>query len=225
MATEKNSKPQLRRISLWIFVTGIILLACMYILRSVLIAPVAIAIAEHTIAENLGLQITIGNLGGTYFSDLELQNIKTVKRLSEGPLSDVQLRRLTVAYRLTDVLKGLSVFLAGAAIELEGARLSVDLTGETDSAEEEKPPDGFRLPPNLPQVRIQDSSLEIKGSGYVTRFNGISLSAGFSQPAGTRLQLHAAHWSLNQPALMPIAAELHAELLYSPDNSWSTTRS
>jgi hypothetical protein len=48
----KNSKPQPRRIGLWIFVTGIILLTCIYILRSVLIAPFAIAFAEHTIAEN-----------------------------------------------------------------------------------------------------------------------------------------------------------------------------
>lgn len=186
MATEKNSKPQPRRIGLWIFVTGIILLACIYVLRSVLIAPLAIAFAEHTIAENLGLRISIGSLGGTYFSGLELRHIKTVKRLSDGPLTDLQLRRLTVTYRLVDVLKGLPVFLAGAAIELEGARLSVNLTGETDSAGEEKPPEGFRLPPNLPQIRIQDSSIEIKGTGYETRLKDISLSAGFSQP-GARL--------------------------------------
>lgn len=170
MATEKNSKPQPRRIGLWIFVTGIVLLTCIYFLRSVLIAPLAIAFAEHTIAENLGLQISIGNLGGTYLSDLELRNIKTVKRLSDGPLTDLQFRRLTVTYRLVDVLKGLPLFLAGAAIELEGARLSVDLTGDTDSAEEEKMPGGLWLPPNLPQIRIQDCSLEIKGTDYETRW-------------------------------------------------------
>jgi len=41
------------------------------------------------------------------------------------------------------VFGGLSAFISGAAIDLEGARLSVDLTAETDAAEEEKPVNDF----------------------------------------------------------------------------------
>ena len=197
---------------------GIILLTCIYILRSVLIAPFAIAFAERTIAENLGLQITIGNLGGTYFSDLELRNITTVRRVSEGPLTDLRIRRLAVTYRPLDVFGGLSAIISGAAIDLEGARLSVDLTAETDAAEEEKPADDFWLPPNLPQIRIQDSTLAIKGPTYETSLTDFSLSAVATQPSATRLQLRASRWSLNHPALKPITAGLHTELLYTPES-------
>ena len=121
MANEQNSKPQPRRTGLWVAVTGIILLTCIYLLRSVLIAPLAITFAERAIAENLGLQISIGNLGGSYISDLELRNITTVKRLADGPLTDLRIRRLAVTYRPLEGLKGLSAFLAGAAIDMEGA--------------------------------------------------------------------------------------------------------
>jgi hypothetical protein len=218
MAVEKKSISPLKRTGLWVVVTCIILLMCTYLLRSVLIAPLAIAFAEHTIAENLGLQISIGNLRGTYFSDLELGNITTVKRLSEGPLTDLQLRRLAVSYRLLDVFNGLPAFLAGAGIELEGAHLSVNLKGKTVAAEEERQTIGFHLPSNLPQVRIQDSSLEIKASGYETRLTGISLSADFLQSAETRIQLDATHCFLNHPVLRPINAGLHADLRYSQEN-------
>ncbi|MBW2440278.1 MAG: translocation/assembly module TamB domain-containing protein [Deltaproteobacteria bacterium] len=217
MATEQNSKPQPRRTGLWVAVTGIILLTCIYLLRSVLIAPLAITFAERAIAENLGLQISIGNLGGTYISGLELRNITTVKRLANGPLTDLRIRRLAVTYRPLEGLKGLSAFLAGAAIDLEGARLSVDLTMETGAAEEEST-GGFWLPPDLPRVRIQDSSLEVKGPAYETRLNDFSLSADATRPAGTRLQLRASRWSLNHPAMRPVSAGLQAELLYTRES-------
>ncbi len=217
MVTEKDSKQRPRRIGLWIAVTTFILLACIYMLRSVLIAPLAIAFVERSIAENLGLQISIGDLKGTYFFDLELRNITTVRRVSKGPLTDMHIRRLAVTYRPLDGLRGLSAFMSGAVIDLEGARLSVDLTVETDAAQEEST-DGFWLPPNLPQVRIQDCALAIKGAGYETRLTDLSLSAASAQPAGNRIQLRASEWSLNHPVLRPVTAELQAELLYTRES-------
>ncbi len=218
MATEKKSIPKPRRTGLWLLVIGIILLTGIYALRAVLIAPVAIAFAKHTIAENLGLQIFIGNLAGTYFSDLELSNVTTVKRLTDGPLTDLQLRRLKVSYRLLDILKGFPALLAGASIDLEGLRLSVHLTGETDSNGDGKLLEGILLPPGLPQVRIQDSFLEIKGSDYETRFEGIFLSTALSRQEGSRLKLRVAQWSVHHPALREVAGELQADLFYSRES-------
>ena len=214
MASEKDSKQRPRRIGLWVTVTIFILLACIYLLRSVLIAPLAIAFVEHTIAQNLGLQVSIGSLGGTYISDLELRDMTTVKRLSDGPLTDLRVRRLAVTYRLLDGFRGLSAMIAGAAIDLEGARLSVDLTVETGGAEEEST-GGLWLPPSLPRVRVQNSFFEAKGPAYETRLEDFSLSAAPTQPAGTGLHLRASRWSLNHPAVRPVAAELQAELLYT----------
>lgn len=218
MATEKKTIPRPRRTGLWLLVVGLIMLTGIYALRAVLIAPIAIAFAERLVADNLGLQIAIGNLAGTYISDLELRNITTVKRLADGPLTDFQLGRLTLRYRLLDMVKGLPAFVAGAAVDMEGARLTVLLNGTAGPGGEEKLLAGIRLPPRLPQVRIQDSSLDIKGTDYETRFEDISLSVASSQPEGSRLKLRVAQWSVNHPALREVAVALEADLSYSRES-------
>jgi autotransporter translocation and assembly factor TamB len=218
MATEKKSISKIRRISLWLPVTLIILLAGIYALRSVIIAPYAIGVLERMVASNLGLQISIGHLGGSYVSDLEVKNITTVKRLVDGPLTDVQLRRLKLNYRLWDLFKGLPSLLAGTVIELEGAGLSIQLTGETDASEDPDAGTGFLLPHGLPQIRIHDSFIELKGAEYETRFKGISLVTGSAPAGSSRLQLQVAQWSLKHPALRDIAVALEADLFYSNEN-------
>ena len=57
--------------------------AGIYALRSVLIAPYAIAFIERTLAAELGLQISIGQLAGTYFSNLEINNGDEIKKVEE----------------------------------------------------------------------------------------------------------------------------------------------
>jgi autotransporter translocation and assembly factor TamB len=219
MATAKKSiAKKSRRIVRWLLVAVVVLLAGIYALRSVIIAPYAIAFLERTVAADLGLQISIGHLGGTYFSSLEVKNVKTVKRLDDGPLTDVQLRRLKLTYRLWDILNGLPAFLTGAVVELEGARLSIQLTGATPAGGEPGAGKGFQLPPDLPQVRMHDSFIELKGAGYETRFKGISLAAASARPGAFRLQLQVAQWSLLHPALRDIAVALEADMTYSNES-------
>ena len=133
MATEEKSISKMsksRRIGLWLLVGGTILLAGIYALRGVLIVPHAIALLERSVAANLGVQISIGHLGGNLFSDIEVRNVTTVKRLSEAPLADLQVRRLKLTYRLWDFFKGWQAFLAGAAVDIEGCASTLDLTGQ-----------------------------------------------------------------------------------------------
>ena len=84
MATEKNAKSKRRRITLWVLITALILLAGIYGLRSVLIAPHLIAFLERTIEANLGLKISIGEIGGSYFSDLEVKSVTTIRRPTDA---------------------------------------------------------------------------------------------------------------------------------------------
>jgi hypothetical protein len=219
MATEKKSIPKPRRIGRWLLVGVIILLAGIYALRGVLIAPPAIAFLERTVAAHLGLQISIGHLGGTFFSDIVVQDVTTVKRLTEDPLADLQVRRLKLTYRLWDFLKGWQAFLAGASIGMEGARLTIDLAGETTSGEDNDVLKMIFLPPRLPRVNIQDSDLQIKGSGFETRFRGISLAAhAADQKGASRLRLQVTQWSLNHPDLQEIDLPLEADLSYSQES-------
>ena len=218
MPTEEKSIPKPRRIGRWLLVGGIVLLVAIYALRGVLIAPPAIAFLERTAAANLGLQISIGYLGGSFFSDIELKNITTVKRLSHEPLADLQVHRLKLTYRLWDFLKGWQPFLAGAAIDIEGARLSIDLTGETTASNDNSVLKNIFLPPRLPRISVQTSAVQIKGSDYETRFRGLSLAAQAADQGSSRLRLQAAQWSLDHPALRAVAVPLAAELSYSRES-------
>lgn len=215
MATEKNTKNRPRKIALWFLVFIFILPAGIYALRGVLIAPYAIAFLERTVAANLGLQISIGQLGGSYFSNLEIQNVTTVKRPAGGLLTDVQLGRLKLTYRLWDFLGGLPAFLAGSAVELNGARLSIQLTGETPAGQVPDAGPGFLPPPGLPQIRIHDSYIQVNGIGYETIFEDISLTSGSAQSGTSRLRLQVAQWSLKHPGLRDISVALQADLAYS----------
>lgn len=218
MTTEKISLNKLRRIGLWLFITAIVLLAGTYALRSVLIAPYAINFLEHTVEANLGLKIIIGELGGSYFSDIKIKNVSTVKQLTDSPLTDLRLRRLKLTYRLWDFFGGLPSFLAGISIDMEGAQLSIDLTRETGSEDDKEAPEGVLLPSILPKIRIHSSSLQVKGKGYETRFDGISLEARSAHPGESLLQLRVAQWSLNHPDLRTIAVALETDLSYSNQN-------
>ena len=218
MASEEKPIPKPRRIGRWFLVGGIILLAGIYALRGVLITPHAIAFLERTVASNLGLQITIGDLGGTFFSDLEVTNVVTVRRLAEEPLADLQLRKLKLTYRLWDLFGGFQAFMAGTGIELEGARLSVDLTGETTAGHDQDVRESLILPAAIPRVNIQNSSVHIKTAGYETGFSGISLATDPADRGISRLHLQVAQWSLSHPALHDIAVGLDADMSYSTES-------
>ena len=116
MTTEKISTNKLPRIGLWLFITAIVLLAGTYALRSVLIAPYAITFLERTVEANLGLKISIGEIGGSYFSDIEVKNVTTVKRLNGSPLTELQFHRLKLTYHLWDLFGGLPSFLVGSPL-------------------------------------------------------------------------------------------------------------
>ena len=215
MPTAKNTNNRPAKIVLWLLILVAILLAGTYALRSVLIAPYAIAFLERTVAANLRLQISIGHLGGSYFSNLEIESVTTVRRPADGPLTDVQVRRLKLTYRLWDLLDGLPAFIAASAIELDGARLSIQLSGETQAGKAPDTGPGFLLPPGLPKIRIQNSFIRVNGIGYETFFEGISLTSVSARSGPSRLRLQVARWSLKHPVLRDITVALAAEMAYT----------
>lgn len=88
--TETKTKNKPRKIARWVLIAVFILLAGIYGLRGVLIAPHAIAFLERSLEANLGLRISIGELSGSYFSDLKVINVTTVERSSTGPLTELR---------------------------------------------------------------------------------------------------------------------------------------
>jgi len=214
MAVEKNTQNKRRKIALWLFISAIVLLAVIYGLRGVLIAPHLATFLEHSFEANLGLKISIGEISGSYFSDLEVKNVTTVERQAGSPFADFRLQRLKLNYRLWDFFRGLPSFLSGISIVMEGAQLSIDLTGETAADEETDVLQDLVSPAFMPQMRIDDSSVVVKGIGYETRFDGIFIEARHARAGKSQLQLRVAQWSLQHPDLRNIAASLEADMAY-----------
>ena len=87
----------------WIIILagiGIILLAALYLFRSVLIAPHIQRFLEKSIESQLGMEVTFGGIGGTYITDFEVTNVTTLKPAPAGILVSLELKRLRVAYNL-----------------------------------------------------------------------------------------------------------------------------
>jgi autotransporter translocation and assembly factor TamB len=215
MDTEPKPPNKPIKVIIWISLSVTILLTAIYVFRGVLIAPYAITFLERAVSTNLGLQVTIGQLHGSYFSNIRINNVKTEKRITDGPFADLEVRNVNVAYHLFDLFKGLPAFLAGISIDLDGGLLAIDLTNMTASDDEEKDWPDLQLPPRLPQVRVSNSSVQVKGVGYETQFKGISLMSRHEGLSASGIKLHVSDWYLRHPDLHDIAANLDADIIYS----------
>jgi hypothetical protein len=218
MATETNDKNKRGKIALWLLIAAIILFTGIYTLRGVLIAPQIISYLEQTIEAELGLKISIGGISGSYFSDIELKNVTTVRHLPGSPLTHLQLNRLKLTYRLWDYLGGLPSFLAGSAVAIEDAQLSFDLSGQMESGADADGLQDVRLPRVLPRVDVRNSSIQIKDQEFETRFDGLYLTARSARPGESRFQLRVAQWSLQHLALRRIGVALEADIFYAGEN-------
>jgi autotransporter translocation and assembly factor TamB len=215
IATLKSSQHKLLKWGVLLLLIGLALMTGIYAFRSVLVAPYAISFLERIVASNFGLQVSIGRLGGTYFSDLEIENVTTVKRIKDSAISFLELRRLKIAFSLSDLLKGLPAFLAGAHVDMEGAFLNIDLTRPSDSDKAHEAPTGIPLPPQLPQIGIRNSSIRIQGKNYQTEFKGILLTARNQNLSTSRIQLRVSEWSWSHPDLRDAAIDFETDLLFA----------
>ena len=215
MSTNQKFSSKSRQWVLWLVFVGLILFTGIYAFRGVLIAPYAIAFLQRTVATHLGLEIKVGQLGGSYFSDIEIRDVTTEKRISDGPVTGLELHDVNVTYHLLDLFKGLPAFLAGTSIKLNRGLLSIDLTKVTDEGAGGNNWQDLRMPPHLPLVQVSDSSIEVKGSGYETRFEGITLTTRNDMTPATRIELHISEWSLRHPDFHDITASLDAHIMYS----------
>jgi autotransporter translocation and assembly factor TamB len=199
---------------------GIILLATVYLFRSILIAPHLQRFLENSIESQLGMEVAIGNIGGSYITDFEVANITTLKPAPAGILVSLELKRLRVAYNLLSILKGLNTFLGDAVVELEAAKLEFDLSrpdaSEPALPEAESSP-SILLPPLLPQISIHDTSVFLRGSDYETTFKGISLETRPRRQMTGIIQLRFSEWSWTHPAFQAGQTPVSAQIEYSKE--------
>ena len=199
---------------------GIILLTALYLLRGVLIAPHLQRFLENSIESQLGMEVAIGNIDGSYITDFEVINVTTLKPAPAGTLVSLELRRLRVSYNLLSFLKGLNAFLDDAAVELESARLELDLSRQ--DADPPPPPEADAigpvfLPELLPRIRVDDTSVFLRGSDYETAFKGISLETRPRRQKTGIIRLRVSEWSWTHPAFQAGKTPVSAEIEYTAE--------
>jgi hypothetical protein len=215
MSTDQKLSLKTRRVGFWLVFISIILFTGVYTFRGILIAPYAITYLQRTVATQLGLEIKIGQLAGSYLSDIKIQNVSTVKQIADGPFNSLELHKINISYHLFDLFKGLHAFLAGISIDLDGGSLAIDLTKITATDDGRGSWPDLQMPPNLPLIRVSDSTLKLKGIGYKTQFKGIMLTTLFDEMSASRIKLHISEWSFRHPDFRDIAANLDADIIYS----------
>jgi len=201
---------------------GIILLTTLYLFRGVLIAPQIQKFLESSIKSQLGMEVAVGNIGGSYITDFEVRDVTTLKPAPAGSLVSLELKRLRLSYNLLSFLKGLNAFLGDAAVELDAAKLELDLTRQ--DATEPDPPSADSmgpvfLPSMLPRIRVNDTSVLLRGPDYETAFKGIALETRSPQQMARTLQLQVAEWSWVHPALQPGKTPVSLEIEYSAEKT------
>ncbi len=199
---------------------GIILLTTLYLLRGVLIAPQIQKFLENSIKSQLGMEVAVGNIGGSYITDFEVRDVTTLKPAPAGALVSLELKRLRVSYNLLSFLKGLNAFLGDAAVELDVANLELDLTRQ--DATEPAPPAADAmgqvfLPSMLPRIRVDDTSVLLRGPDYETAFKGIALETLSPRQMARAFQLRVAEWSWEHPNLQPGNMPVSAEIEYTAE--------
>jgi autotransporter translocation and assembly factor TamB len=214
---ENMLKRIVQRLAKWVAYFAaivIILLVALYLLRGVVVAPFFQRYLENLIASQLGLSVTIGDISGSYVSELVVTNVTTPKPASAGPWVDLELKRLRVTYSLFSLFNGLNDFLAAAAIELEGVILKFDLVQE-ETISTSDGASAFFLPPQLPRIQIRNATVVFQGVDYTTAFRGIEVETRRFRPMTSVMQLRVAEWTWTHPDLQDGTLPVSAEIEYS----------
>jgi autotransporter translocation and assembly factor TamB len=193
----------------------ICLLAAAFLLRGRLIAPRLIPLIQETLSRCLGVEVTIGHLGGSLLADIEIGDLQTPQPGLAGPLSVLAVKRLSIRYSAFALLEGLSGFIDGMRVEAEGLRVELDLDRGGPSASESRP--ALFLPAALPAVRVRDADVALRWGELRTRFDGITLNVEKDPAGARRVRLAVADWSWSHPLLAAERTTVAAQLALTPE--------
>jgi translocation and assembly module TamB len=209
----------MKRFALWtsvLILVVVALLGTVYALRGTLLAPHLERFLVATAESQFGIQLSVGHIGGSYFTSFEITGVETVAPSATGPLVSVDLRHARIEYAPLSLLSGVDAFLARTAIEIEGVKLHLDLSRQTQAlSEEPQGPTPIVLPGSLPRIRFRDSTIAVRGAGYQAAFDGVQLETGVAPNAPTPVRLRVANLRWDHPNLRRGETSLTADLGYS----------
>lgn len=216
--TEEEKKPpkRKRRLALYVPAGLFVLLGLLYLLRGVIIEPRLRSTLETVCREQLGIGVTVGDISGSYLTSLGVNDFRTVEKGTTGSLSALDFESLRLRYSLLSLLGGLDAFLERLEVDLQGARIEIDAAASGESGDkEDEAAKALVLPVALPNVRLQDASVAVKGVDFFTGAGGISLVTRPAGPGSTEITLGAEEVRTPHPRLAKQTFALSAGLSYT----------
>jgi hypothetical protein len=211
----------MRRGSRWaLLATAVVsgLLVAAYTVRGVVIAPYLRQWLVGAAAQHLGVSVSVGRIGGSLVTGLAIDDIATVAPGTEGPVTILGLRRIRARYSLPDLLGGIDYFLGRTAIDVDGARLALDLSRAAPRDRgEATAPAAVVLPAVLPRLHLRNSAVAVDGPGYRVAADGITLATEPQGDNATGFALQADRLAWSHPYLEDGTTSLSARLAYTPD--------
>jgi hypothetical protein len=204
-----------------IALSGLVVLGVLYPFRDAVIGPFIKNAILAAAKRQLGLELAIQRVRGNYLTALEIDQVRTLRPNSEGPLISVQIGRLSVHYSLLALFEGKNFFFKTLTLELQGARVEINLKAQTvprrssSSALINKNPDFvFPVLPLLPHMLIQDTIISFQAP-----FINIPELHLESRPTGANnnlIHIACSRIDLNGPIFKPHRFSLETDLEYTP---------
>lgn len=195
------------------------LMLAAYLLRGILVFPLLERTAIAVFRTELDLHLTLAGIRGSLLGDLELDGVRVTTPESAHTPVDIAISRVRLDYSLVSLLGGLEPFLGGLSIDVMEPVVSIDLSRPASASGSEAPPAPFPgLPAFLPRLALEDGRLDLKGQGYESRFEGISIvsladAAGEARPFALKVN----NWRWHLPPLRDGQARAEARVAVDPD--------
>ena len=164
------------------------LLAAAWAGRDRLLAPPLEALIRALLRQEAGLEVAIDSLSGSYFRDVEIRGLKTVRPAPAGPVSTLAVRRIHLRYRLPALLRGVDHFLATAFIAVESPHVEMDLDRVEAPAPAADAGRRAALPAVLPGLQISDGELVLTSEPVRVRGEDLCLRSS-TTAGGSRLKI------------------------------------
>ncbi|TAH37411.1 MAG: hypothetical protein EYC70_10605 [Planctomycetota bacterium] len=186
------------------------LLLCVWLLRVPLLGPLVRAQIERAALKELGVELDIGAVRGSWLASLELHDVRTLQPGTRTQVRSIGAGRLRAEYSLLGLLRG----DLEALHRIEGDDVAVELDlqqGAPSGGGGESSP----LPPVLPELELRGLSLRVHDRNWDLQSPATDLDLFRDEPGtASRLHVQARGGRLSAAQQGWSAAELDAVLRY-----------
>lgn len=172
----------------WVSAATATLLALLYLTRSALLLPWLAARAAAELEARTGATLTIGELSGDLFTQLELRDLRLHDARAGASVPRAEIGWLRLRYDAWDLVRGRWSGLQ----DVEASRVRLELSATPSNAPGSDGAAAWRVPADLPTARLRDVALRLDHRAGTVRLAGLDLDLDAGTDGAHALDLRAA---------------------------------